>query len=102
MGTPDYDGTGSWPSWPDPVDTSNADTDNSNDNDPNDIIADPTNNGKRNESHTDSWPWWVIIIVVVLVIVVLILLIWWWMSGGSPPPTVLDSLLDPKNSIEPK
>lgn len=101
-----------WPTWPGgvyPTAQDGSSNGSSNDGTSNSNNDDNTSTEGQQQGHQHSpaqsnfeWSWWMILIIVVI-IVVIILLIWWWASSGGPPPThVLDSLLDPKNSIDPK
>lgn len=106
-----------WPSWPDPLTSSIKDSSGKepsahtvfgdsvkDSNGSTDGHPSGNNHPQNYKQNGDQWQWsWWIILIVVVIIVVIIALIIWWCSSDSPPPTsVLDSLLDPKNSIDPK
>lgn len=87
-------GNDPWPTWPEPADPpSTAGTDPT-----------PTLKGHTEINNTDKqgWSWVWIIAIVLVVIIILILLVWFFISGSDTTASVLDSLRDPKNSIEPK
>lgn len=101
----------SWPSWPDPSivpSTSEGDPDKINENMDHTSTSDLSTEHHQHQGHQaqqeeddQGWWWWIVVAIIVLLVVLLIVLIIWWYNG-DPPTSVLNSLLDPKNSIDPK
>lgn len=89
-------GNDPWPTWPEPVDPQTASGANS------DPVPNLKGHAEINKPTDEGWSWLWIITVVVVVVIIFILILWFLMSGGDTGISVLDSLRDPKNSIEPK
>jgi hypothetical protein len=70
-----------------------------------DVIDPEIGNDGHPKDSKPFWSWWVIILLILailLIIVILYFVVSWWRSAPIPITTILDSLTDPKNSIEPK